>query len=83
TATSWELPSSATHWFPRSDSDRLKDVNNYLPWSIRMLSSFNTCGLKGVVEGKETEADATDEAVWQKKDASALNNLMGCIAPEL
>ncbi|KAF8207509.1 hypothetical protein K438DRAFT_1962430 [Mycena galopus ATCC 62051] len=83
TATSWEISTSAANWFPWSDGDRLKDENNYLPWSICMLSVYDNCRLKGIVTGLEVEGNAADKPLWKKKDLSALNVLMSCIASNL
>jgi hypothetical protein len=83
TATLWELTTSTVHWFPQQEGDHLMDENNYLPWSILMLSSFNSCDLKGIITGIETEAAATDKVLWKKMDRDALNVLMGCIMSNL
>jgi hypothetical protein len=36
-----------------------------------MLSSFDSCDLKGIVTGTETEAAATDKVLWKKMDRAA------------
>jgi hypothetical protein len=45
-----------------------------------MLSVYDSCGAKGIVTGLEVESNTADKPLRKKKDLSALNILMGCIA---
>src|SRR5882762_9786511 len=50
----WELPTSSAAIFPKVESDRLENEENYYVWSVRMRNAFESCEMMGVVDGSET-----------------------------
>ena len=71
-SASWDLPTSSAAIFPKSESDRLENEENYYVWSVRMRNAFESCDMWDVVSGSETiPADATTSQyrIWKKKDS--------------
>ena len=81
----WEPPSHAASFFPKTEGDRLGGEDDYLHWSIRIKSAFKVCGLWEIVEGKEKcpATDATNIANWNRKNQTAVNLLLQCVKQDL
>ena len=85
-APSWDLPTSSAAIFPKSDSDRLENEDNYYVWSVRMKNAFESCDMWDVVNGTETMPSDTSTAeyrIWKKKDNLAKAMITQCIKSDL
>lgn len=83
----WELPTGAHNFFPRTDTDRLVNEDNYLVWAARMKLGFKAAKLMDVVDGTDpkpsTSGDTKEIELWEKKDFAAQAMIMGCVTNEL
>src|SRR5882762_8726277 len=84
----WELPTSSAAIFPKVESDRLENEENYYVWSVRMRNAFESCEMMGVVDGSETcpPDDTTNIAknrIWKKKDSLAKAMITQCVKADL
>jgi hypothetical protein len=84
----WELPSSSAAIFPKAESDRLENEENYYVWSVRMRNAFESCKMMGVVDGSETyPPDDTNNIaknrIWKKKDSLAKAMITQCVKADL
>src|ERR1700759_4582589 len=83
---SWDLPTSSAAIFPKSESDRLENEENYYVWSVRMRNTFESCDMWDVVSGSETiPADATTSQyqIWKKKDSLGKVMITQCVKSDL
>ena len=86
TTPSWDLPASSAAIFPKSDSDRLENEENYYVWSVRMKNAFESCEMWDVVNGTETVPSDTSTAeykIWKKKDNLGKSMITQCIKSDL
>jgi hypothetical protein len=84
----WDLPTSSAAIFPKAESDRLKNEENYYVWLVRMRNAFKSCEMMGVVDGSKTcPADDTTNIVknriWKKKDNLAKAIITQCVKADL
>jgi hypothetical protein len=84
----WDLPTSSAAIFPKAESDRLENEENYYVWSVRMRNAFKSCEMMGVVDGSETcpPDDTTNIAkhrIWKKKKNLAKAMITQCVKADL
>lgn len=84
----WDMPTSSAAIFPKSDSDRLENEENYYVWSIRMKNAFESCEMWEVVNGSETTPPedvfhSDNRRIWKKKDTMAKAMITQCVKADL
>ena len=84
----WELPTSSVAIFPKVESDRLENEENYYVWSVRMRNAFESCEMMGVVNGSETcppdnTTNIAKNRIWKKKDSLAKAMITQCVKADL
>src|SRR5882724_4329012 len=84
----WDMPTSYAAIFPKAESDRLENEENYYVWSVRMKNVFESCEMMGVVNGSETippddSANIVKHRIWKKKDNLAKAMITQCMKSDL
>jgi len=82
------MPTSSAAIFPKAESDRLENEENYYVWSVRMKNAFESCEMMGVVDGSETippddSANIAKHRIWKKKDNLAKAMITQCVKSDL